>query len=180
MKNIISVEEAKKIYDSKKAVIIDVRSPAEFESVHIKGAINIPADKIQEIIKEIEKVKKDILFICKSGNRSNIACSFVSHLEHSKSIAGGIQAWQDEGYPVIKGKQKWDIERQVRFTAGLLVTIGIILGYFLTPYFYLLSLFVGLGLVFASVTNTCAMGMLIMKLPYNKSSYSLEKEVKKL
>ncbi|MEN9247837.1 MAG: DUF2892 domain-containing protein, partial [Gloeomargarita sp. GMQP_bins_69] len=58
--------------------------------------------------------------------------------------------------------------RQVQIVAGSLVLLGTILGATVSPWFLLLSGFVGAGLVFAGVTNTCALGMLLAKLPYNQ------------
>ena len=60
------------------------------------------------------------------------------------------------------------LERQVRFTAGSLVLTGVVLAVLIHPYFVWLSAFIGAGLVFAAVTDTCAMGMLLAKMPWNK------------
>lgn len=156
----------------KQKILIDVRSPIEFESEHIKDSINIPLEEFIKNKSEVSKIKKEIILICRSGNRAKNACT---HLPKDKAIIleGGIMNCKNKGYTTIKGdkdKQKWDIERQVRFVAGAITLTGIILGYTISPNFFLLSGFIGLGLVFASLTNSCMMGAMLMKLPYNKSS----------
>ena len=60
------------------------------------------------------------------------------------------------------------VERQVRIAAGSLVLIGAVLGYFYDPRFIGLSAFVGSGLVFAGITDTCGMGMILAKMPWNQ------------
>ena len=60
------------------------------------------------------------------------------------------------------------LERQVRIAAGFLVLTGVILGFTVHPGFFGLSGFVGAGLMFAGITDTCAMGMLIAKMPWNQ------------
>ena len=64
-----------------------------------------------------------------------------------------------------KGKKAMSLERQVRIAAGSLVVIGAALGHFVAPVWFGLSAFVGAGLVFAGVTDTCGMGMLIAVCP---------------
>ena len=175
---VISVEQAKKDIAAKKALLVDVRTGAEFEEVHAKPAINIPLDKISDVTKEIEHSKKDVYVICKSGARSQMACKQLAgaNTKHVHTVEGGTLAWIQHEFPTIRGKSKWDLERQVRFVAGILVLVGAILSFTTNYWFILLSGFVGAGLVFASVTNTCTMGMMLAKLPYNQTNnFSLER-----
>ncbi|HDL02308.1 MAG TPA: DUF2892 domain-containing protein [Candidatus Pacearchaeota archaeon] len=158
--------------NKKNKILLDVRTPSEFETQHIHGYHNIPLDELPKHAKEISKINKDIVLVCRTGARAKTACKLLKK-EGSKNIQvleGGIVAYDKQGHKLVIGTQKWDIERQVRFAAGLMVLTGIILGYTVSQYFFLLSAFVGLGLIFASITNTCMMGMLLTKLPYNKSS----------
>jgi hypothetical protein len=53
-------------------------------------------------------------------------------------------------------------------TAGFLVFTGIVLGSLVHPYFYGLSGFIAVGLMFSAVTNTCGMGMMLAKMPWNQ------------
>ena len=58
----------------------------------------------------------------------------------------------------------------MRIAAGSLVLIGCAVGYFFHPLGYALSAFIGTGLVFAGVTDTCGMGMLLARMPWNQCS----------
>lgn len=55
------------------AVIIDVRSPQEFDNGHIKGSKNIPVNIIQREVNSIKKIGKPIITVCQSGARSGMA-----------------------------------------------------------------------------------------------------------
>ena len=92
-------------------------------------------------------------------------------------VEGGTEAWVDSGLPVVRGKKAVSLERQVRIAAGALVLIGSILT-LVNSYFLVLPAFVGAGLVFAGVTDTCGMGMLLAKMPWNqvKNETSCESE----
>ncbi|MBT3407869.1 rhodanese-like domain-containing protein [Candidatus Woesearchaeota archaeon] len=156
-------------------ILIDVRSPAEFESEHISNSINIPLEYIEKINSVIEN--KNVVIICKSGMRSNMACQKLSKKDIN-ILQGGIENWKKE-YKTIVGTQKWDIQRQVRFVAGSFVLIGSLLT-FLNKWFIIIPIFFGAGLTFSAITNSCTMGLLLSKLPYNKLNYNLEKEINKI
>jgi hypothetical protein len=94
-----------------------------------------------------------------------------SGLNAVKVIDGGITAWQKEKLPVIKGEGSVSLERQVRIIAGAIILAGILLSLFLHPAFIAVPIFVSCGLIFAGLTDTCLMGMLLMKLPYNQKAY---------
>ena len=85
------------------------------------------------------------------------------------NVDGGTSAWQSTGLPVVEGKKVMSLERQVRIAAGSLVVIGVIVGQFVHPAGFGLSGLIGAGLVFSAVTNTCGMGMLIAKMPWNRA-----------
>ncbi len=84
------------------------------------------------------------------------------------NVDGGTSAWEAAGLPVVRGKKAMSLERQVRIAAGFLVFLGAALGYFVNPAWIGLSAFVGAGLMFAGITDTCAMGMMIAKMPWNQ------------
>jgi hypothetical protein len=75
--------------------------------------------------------------------------------------------------PVVRGKKTVSLERQVRIAAGSLVLFGCVLGFFVHPLGYALSAFIGAGLVFAGVTDTCAMGMVLARMPWNQCNDTL-------
>ena len=86
------------------------------------------------------------------------------------NVEGGTKACEQAGLPLVRGKQVISLERQVRIAAGSLVLTGVILGWFVHPIFFGLSAFVGAGLVFAGVTDTCGMGLLLARMPWNRVS----------
>ena len=159
--------------EGKTVDLIDVRTPVEFREVHSVYARNIPLDSLnpQAVMSARNGSTDERLYvICRSGNRSSKACeAFVAAgYTNVVNVEGGTSAWDQAGFPVVRGKKAMSLERQVRIAAGLLVFTGAALGHFLHEYWIGLSAFVGAGLVFAGITDTCAMGMLIAKMPWNQ------------
>ena len=162
-----------------KFTLIDVRTPAEFGEVHVDFAQNIPLDRLDA--KAVMALCGDgpVYFVCKSGNRSQKACEklLAAGLKDVISVEGGTAACEAAGVPVVRGRKVMSLERQVRIAAGALVAIGAALAAFGTeaPVNWQaigagLAGFVGCGLVFAGVTDTCGMAMLIARMPWNQVS----------
>ncbi len=152
------------------ATLIDVREFPEYSSGRVSGAKLIPLGEIEKRHQEIDH-SHTVYVMCRSGRRSAEAQKRLNALGFRSviNVRGGMQAWNAENLPVEKDENAvWDLERQVRFTAGFLVLTGVLLAVFVHPYFIGLSGFVGAGLVFAAVTNTCAMGMILAKMPWNQ------------
>ena len=84
------------------------------------------------------------------------------------SVDGGTDACIADGLTIERGKKAISLERQVRIVAGSMVLVGAVLALTVHPYWAALPAFVGAGLVFAGVTDTCGMGMLLMKMPWNR------------
>ena len=157
--------------------LIDVRTPVEFQEVHVAFARNVPLDQLEPkaLMSARNGASQQPLFvICRSGNRANQACEkFVAAgFNNIVNVSGGTLAWEQAGLPVTRGKKAISLERQVRIAAGLLVVTGAALGYFVNPYWIGLSAFVGAGLTFAGITDTCAMGMLLARMPWNQVASS--------
>ena len=90
------------------------------------------------------------------------------------SIEGGTAACEANGVAVVRGRKSMSLERQVRVCAGSLVAIGVAAGGFSSdPLWRSVGLglagFIGCGLVLAGITDTCGMGMLIAKMPWNQT-----------
>jgi len=151
--------------------LIDVRTPAEFEAGHIPGAVNVPLDELRSQLGDLHEVLKDhdVVLVCRSGNRAGQAQQALqaAGLTSPTVLSGGIVDWERIGGAVNRGRQSWELERQVRLAAGSLVAAGI-LASTVTPKAKWLSGAIGGGLVFAAVSNTCAMGMALAKMPWNK------------
>jgi rhodanese-related sulfurtransferase len=111
--------------------------------------------------------------MCRTGSRAAKACRRLSDAGLTVfNIEGGLQAWESAGLPVVRGRKGISIERQVRIAAGALVLLGVLLGWFVSPYFLGISAFVGAGLIFAGVTDTCGMGMMLARMPWNMACAS--------
>jgi len=152
--------------------LIDVRTPVEFREIHVDIAKNVPLDQLDPsaIMKSRNGTAGETLYIvCKSGGRGQQACEkFVkAGFTNVVNIEGGTTACAAAGLPVVRGKKAMSLERQVRIAAGSLVLLGLIGAYF-SPYALGLSAFVGAGLVFAGITDTCGMGMILARMPWNQ------------
>jgi rhodanese-related sulfurtransferase len=166
----VSPEQSREL-TRKGARIVDVRTPAEFESVHIPGSYNVPLDLLSEHRGDLtESLDDPVILVCGSGMRARQADNALRDAGfHSLTVMeGGITAWEQQGGNVTRGTQRWSLERQVRLVAGALVVTGAVGGLFVWRPLTLLSLFVGGGLTFAGITNTCGMAKLLGKLPYNQ------------
>ena len=149
--------------------LVDVREYAEFAGGRIAGAKLLPLGEIEKRHTELDHAKP-IYVMCRTGRRSSEAQKKLKSLGFTNvvNVAGGFEAWKAEDLPFERDeKAPWALERQVRFVAGLLVLVGVLLSVFVHPYFVWLAGFVGAGLTFAGATDWCGMGMLLAKMPWN-------------
>lgn len=153
------------------AQCLDVREPSEFSQTRLEKFELHPLSGLSAASVASLKKDKTIYLLCRSGNR---ACQAADRLEKMgfadiRVIEGGLSAFEAAGKPVIRGSSKvWSLERQVRFAAGALVLTGVLLAWSVHPAGLYLSLFVAAGLVFSAVTDTCGMGMLLARMPWNR------------
>lgn len=148
--------------------LIDVRTPVEFREIHAQGARNVPLDTLDPATLT-RNPDATLAVICRSGSRGQKGCEklVAAGWQNVVNVEGGTQAWEAAGLPVVRGRKMMSLERQVRIAAGLLVLVGIVLAW-LHPAFLGLSAFVGAGLVFAGVTDTCGMGLMLARMPWNQ------------
>ncbi len=154
--------------------LIDVRTPVEYREVHAEAARSVPLDRLEpRAVMEgrIGSNEEPLYMICRSGSRGRQACEAFHAAGFSSvvNVEGGTLAWEQAGLPVVRGAKSMSLERQVRIAAGSLVVLGTALGAFVHPAFLGLSAFVGAGLVFAGVTDTCGMGMMLARMPWNRA-----------
>jgi rhodanese-related sulfurtransferase len=152
--------------------LIDVRTPAEYASVHIPGSYNVPLDQLAEHRAELAALDVPVVLICRSGSRARQAEALVREVDLSPLhvLAGGVSAWEQAGLALRRGGTAWSIERQVRAIAGALVVLGTLGGLLIWQPLIYLALLVGAGLLFAGLTDACMMGMLLAKLPFNRAA----------
>jgi rhodanese-related sulfurtransferase len=152
--------------------MIDVRTPAEFESAHIPGSYNVPLDTLGEHRDEIARhLEVPVVLVCRSGARAAQAEQRFAEIAMTNVhvVDGGVTAWEAAGGELVHGRARWTLERQVRLVAGVIVLSSILIST-VVPEFKWVAGFVGAGLTFAALTDTCAMGMALAKLPYNRAT----------
>lgn len=150
--------------------MLDVRTPGEFETVHIAGSYNVPLDLLREHRDEIRAhLDDEVVLVCQSGQRAAQAEATLRQagLGNVHVLDGGMNAWEAGGFAISRGVQRWPLERQVRFLAGLIVAISVLVAVWV-PGFQWVAFAMGAGLAVAAATNTCLMGMMLAKLPYNR------------
>lgn len=153
--------------------VIDVRTPAEFREVHLEIAQNIPLHRLRpaDVVQSRAAGKAGPIYVvCQSGGRGRQACEMfhAAGFTNVVNIEGGTKACIDAGLPVVRGQKTISIERQVRIAAGSLILLGALLAWLIHPAFFALSIFVGAGLVFAGITDTCGMAILLSYMPWNQ------------
>lgn len=153
------------------AQLIDVRSPSEFASGHIPGAVNIPMDQIESRLADLGAGR--IVLICQMGKRARITAHLLEPCQRQIAVLeGGTNAWVEAGLSVVTNvKTRWSLERQVRLGAGLLVLSGAILALTVNAYWLFLCGFIGLGLSFAGLTDICPMAEILGRMPWNATTH---------
>ncbi|MEU2237295.1 rhodanese-like domain-containing protein [Streptomyces vietnamensis] len=150
--------------------LLDVRTPGEFRTVHIPGSYNVPLHTLREHRAELlNHLDEEVVLVCRSGQRAREAEQALAQagLPNLRVLEGGMNAWDAAGAPVKRGPERWDMERQVRLVAGSIVLATGLAG-ILIPGVHLVGTAVGAGLTYAALSNSCAMGVLLSKLPYNR------------
>ncbi|MFI5511065.1 rhodanese-like domain-containing protein [Mycobacterium sp. NPDC051804] len=169
----VSSTDLRDLLDSAEpARIVDVRTPAEFESAHIPGSFNLPLDVLRSHQADVvEKLNGDVVvLVCRSGQRSAQAQQILSSAGTiTRVLQDGILDWEQRGYTVNRGKQRWDLERQVRLVAGSIVLTSVV-GSVAVPKAKWIAAAIGGGLTYAALSNTCAMATVLSKLPYNRGA----------
>jgi rhodanese-related sulfurtransferase len=165
-----SVTKLSDVMSAGDVTLIDVREWSEFAAGRVRGSRLIPLGEIAARSGEIDR-SKDVYVICRTGRRSAEAAGKLASLGFTSviNVGGGFEAWKNENLPYDRDeKAPWSIERQVRFTAGLLVLLGVLLSVFVHPYFIVLSGLIGFGLAFTATIDWCGMGLLLAKMPWNR------------
>jgi len=150
--------------------LVDVREVSETDAVRVEGALNLPLSRLKHLAERIDR-SRPVYLLCRSGSRAASAAAQMRALGHRDIfvVRGGLDAWIASGNPVVRGDSRvWSLERQVRFTAGLLAAAGVALGFLVHRAFFALPALVGLGLAFSAATDTCAMAMVLARMPWNQ------------
>jgi len=167
----VQVSELKEALERGDGQLLDVREYAEFAAAHIRGARLIPLRELDERCAELDRTRP-LYVICRTGRRARQAQNLLRARGFSdvRCVAGGMLSWQERGYDVeSEAGAPWSLERQVRFAAGALVLVGTLASLFVAQPFIWLAIFIGAGLVFSAITDTCGMAMLLARMPWNRA-----------
>ena len=149
-------------------LIVDVRSPIEFEGERIDGALSMPLETLDARLHELPD-QSELVLVCRTGVRATIAAETLGRAGHrSRVLEGGVLAWRGAKLPLRVGKKRLPVDRQVQLIAGSMVLTGVALGTLVNPWFLGISAFFGAGLTFAGATGTCGLALVLMKMPWNR------------
>jgi len=156
--------------------LLDVRMRPEYASAHVPGATLIPLNelKIEDFLAQ-HKTGTPIYVLCQAGARAAKAIDQFkgAGCDDCVLVEGGTQAWIDAGLPIHRGVSNvLPLLRQVQIVVGSLSAIGAILALALNSWFAVVPLFLGCGLLFAGITGTCGMALMLAKMPWNRGQNS--------
>lgn len=168
----INPHDLEQLRASKPGVLVmDVRTPAEFNELRAACARLMPLDRLDlAAIRAARRDDEPVYVMCRTGSRATTAAGKLCAAGvEAVVVEGGTLAWEAAGLPVKRGRKVISIERQVRIGAGLLVLAGVLLGWLAHPAWLILSAFVGAGLTFAGVTGFCGMAFVLGRMPWNQA-----------
>jgi rhodanese-related sulfurtransferase len=170
----ISPQEAKRLIEAG-AVLVDIREADEQARERIPGARHVPLSRLDDTGLAAPE-GRTVIFHCRSGARTKaqgarLAAKAGNDCE-ALLIEGGLDAWRKAGLPTIVDRsQPIDMQRQVQIGAGAIVLIGTLLGLIVSPWFFVIPLFAGTGLLFAGLTGFCGMALLLQRAPWNQTAH---------
>lgn len=170
--NTISNSDAQTLSQNSHALLVDVREPGEFAAGHALGARLTPLSELEKGFDGLEK-EGTYLLMCGGGTRARKAAEKLVALGYKdvRIVEGGFRAWKAAGLKTeSKGSNVWAMDRQVRLVAGLLVLSGVGGALGIHPGWIALSAFVGGGLVWSALTDSCTMALILAKMPWNKTT----------
>ena len=167
----ISPQAAKQLMEEG-AVLVDIRAADEYAREHITEARHMPVSEIAGKQLPVGEAKA-VIYHCRSGQRTQVNADTLASCVSCEAyiLEGGLDGWKAAGLEVMTDRsQPLELQRQVQIGAGSMILLGVILGYVVAPGFFLLSGFVGAGLLMAGVTGFCGLARMLMVMPWNKRS----------
>jgi rhodanese-related sulfurtransferase len=152
-------------------MVLDVRTPGEFDTVHIRGSYNVPLDLLTEHTGELaDHLPGHVVLVCQSGTRASQACQKLdaAGFGAAEVLDGGIAGYESAGGDVVRQGTRWDMNRQVRMAAGSLVLVGTLAGQLVHRRLGLLAGAIGAGLAYSAISDSCAMASVLARMPWNR------------
>ena len=159
--------------DPDAVTVLDVRSPAEFETRQIAGSYNLPLDLVGEhAAQPAARLDCKVVLVWQSGVRPSQAQQRLARtgIDNLHVLKAGVPGYAAAGGQVVHGRPRWTLERQVRLVAGGLVVPGVVASRW-APRAVGLAGAVGTGLTISALTDTCTMGRVLSALPYNRGTH---------
>lgn len=153
--------------------ILDVRTPAEFDAAHLADTHLVPLSELSPAVLSKLQIPSgsELYLLCQSGGRARRAAEQLAAAGVSGCtvVEGGLEAWMAAGLPVERGSGSvLPLMRQVQIVIGLVSGVGAALAIWKHPLFGLIPLFTGAGLLFAGLTGTCGLALLLARMPWNQ------------
>lgn len=173
----LSPLEAQEKMDSRHqpALLIDVRTPAEFADYHVKGSRSVPleqlnAEQLQRFTHQNGEQNTSVLLLCASGYRAEQAAIRLQQQEVNNVyvVSGGTAAWRDARLPIVRASRLPSLERQTQIALGAVLLLVLIKGSLIHPLFYALIGFLAVGLITAGITAKCQLTALLARMPWNQ------------
>lgn len=159
---------------SDSAVLIDVREPFEHAEQRIAGSTLLPLSSFDPAAVPAGGGSSRVVVCCRTGVRSAKAAARCAEagFEEVYVLGGGIEGWRSAGLETKSSPKapRIGVLRQVQIASGTLVVAGSLLGAFVSPWFFILSGFVGAGLAFSGLTGTCGMARALALAPWNRGA----------
>ena len=166
--------------DPDAVAVLDVRSAAEFETRHIAGSYNLPLPLVDEHAATLAvRLDRKVVLVCQSGIRADQARRRLAGtgMTDLHVLSAGVGGFAAAGGPVVEGRSRWSMERQVRLVAGALVLTGVLASRLLHPKAVVLAGGIGAGLTVSALTDTCSMGRMLAALPYNRGTATEDQQL---
>lgn len=171
----IAPHALKRRLDDGSAILVDLREADEYAREHIPGARLVPLSSFDAHDFDRDR-DKAMVFHCKSGNRTTLNAGRIlgRDFRESYALAGGLDAWKAAGLPTrLNRAAPIDLQRQAQIGAGTMVLAGVVLGLTVSPWFFVLSAFVGAGLTVAGVTGFCGLARFLRVMPWNRRTLAM-------
>src|SRR5699024_6635734 len=164
-------ELTRRLSEDPELMIVDVRTPGEFDTTHIRGSYNVPLDLLTEHTADLaERMHDHVVLVCQSVARASAARSggHVGGFHPGEVLEGGIAAEREAGGTVVGRGSRWAMDRQVRMPAGALVLLGTLAGQLIHPRLGLFAGAIGAGLTYSALSDSCAMASVLSRMPWNR------------
>jgi rhodanese-related sulfurtransferase len=170
----VSPRELQRLLAGGGVELLDVRTPGEFAGAHIPGARLIPLDELDAValLQERGPNSQPFYVLCQTGGRARRAIEKFQRAgcDDCVLVEGGMEAWLNAGLPVNRGPSRMlPLMRQVQIVVGSLSAAGAALALTVNPWFALIPLVTGGGLLFAGLSGFCGLALVLARMPWNRT-----------